>query len=519
MRSLEHKIGQMLLVGFEGLHAPDYILDWLANGQVGGIILFSRNIATPEQVAGLTRTLHEAAREPILIAIDQEGGTVARLREGFTEAPSAMALGAADSEALAEQVAAALGEELVALGINLNLAPVVDLGHDSSNPVIGTRTFGVDEARVGKLACAQVHGYQQAGVAACAKHFPGHGNTPVDSHVSLPVISGPLDFLWQHDLVPFRATAEAGIASVMISHVKFEALDSKYPSTLSPAIITGLLRDEISFEGLAVTDCMEMKAITKNYGSGESAVLAALAGVDAMFFSHTREAQQAAYDALLAAARSGRLPEARIDTAVARVDAFKQQYPTRASRPLETIRTDAHLEVCRQGAEAGTVLIDARPGVFPLKVDDGRQIGLVEFASHLESGILDQGGLTGLGLTLQAAAPGIEHVALNSNAPRAEALDRARVLASEANVLVLATRNAHLNPAQRVLAQELLDSARNTILICLRNPYDVEVLTGADAVLCTSGDSVPSLQAAVDALLGRFTPSASLPVPVEGLPA
>lgn len=517
MLPLSEQVGRMLLVGFEGLHAPDYILDWLAEGRIGGVILFARNVASPQQLAGLTRALQRAAKHPILIAIDQEGGIVARLRDGFSESPGAMALGAANSETLAERVSAALGAELHALGINFNLAPVVDIGHDSSNPVISTRTLGAEAERVSRLAVAEVRGFQSAGVGACAKHFPGHGNTPTDSHVSLPVVSGSLDFLWEYDLVPFRATVDAGVASVMISHVKFEALDPDYPSTLSPAIITGLLRDEIGFEGLIVTDCMEMQAITQNYGAGESAVLAALAGVDAMFFSHTRPNQEAAYEALLRAAESGRLPRVRIEAANARLDAFTHQFPAVEPGSLSAIRRPDHLAVCRAAAEAGTVLIAASAETFPLQPEHQR-IAVIEFASHLETGALDhsQRGATGLGARLHEQAPQITHLALNPADPAPAALEEARRMARDADVTLVATRSAHLVPVQRQIAQELLDSARRSILLCLRNPYDVEVLTGADTVLCTCGDGAPSLEAAVDALLGRYVPAGRLPVPVRG---
>lgn len=514
MSSLREKVGRMLLVGFEGLHPPDHILEWLAEGRTGGVVLFARNVETPAQLAELARSVQAAAKHPPLIAIDQEGGIVARMREGFTESPGAMALGAADSETLAEQVAAALGAELYALGINFNLAPVVDIGHDSSNPVISTRTLGAEAARVSRLAVAQVRGFQSARVAACAKHFPGHGNTPTDSHVSLPVVRGALDVLWEHDLAPFRATVDAGIASVMISHVKFEALDPVYPSTMSPAIITGLLREEIGFEGLIVTDCMEMQAITQNYGAGESAVLAALAGVDAMFFSHTRQNQEAAYDALLHAAESGRLPLAQIDAANARLDAFTRRFPAVEPGDLSAVRRADHLQVCQAAAEAGTVLLTANPDVFPLRPQTQR-IAVIEFASQLETGVLDRSGLTGLGALLHAQAPGIGHIALDPADPQPATLEEARRMARAADVTIVATRSAHLLPRQREIAQEMLRIASKGVLLCLRNPYDVEALTGADAILCTCGDGTPSLQAAVDALLGRFTPVGRLPVPIR----
>jgi beta-N-acetylhexosaminidase len=283
---------------------------------------------------------------------------------------------------------------------------------------------------------------------------------------------------------------------------------------LSPAIITGLLRQEIGFEGVIVTDCMEMRAITQNYGAGESAVLAALAGVDAMFFSHTRQNQAAAYDALLHAAESGRLPLAQIEAANARLDAFTRRFPVAEPGDLSTIRRSDHLYVCQAAAEAGTVLVTATPDVFPLRPQKQR-IAAIEFASSLETGVLDQGGLTGLGTLLRTQVPDIEHIALNAADPQPAALEEARRMAHTADITIVTTRSAHLLPPQCEIAQEILDIASKGILLCLRNPYDIEVLQGADAILCTCGDGAPSLQAAADALLGRFTPAGRLPVPVR----
>ena len=177
-----------------------------------------------------------------------------------------------------------------------------------------------------KLAVAEVRGFQKAGVAACAKHFPGLANTPVDTHEALAVISGSVDYLWDNDMIPFRAAVENGVASVMVSHVLFEDLDAEYPATLSPVLVENLLRKETEFDGLACTDCMEMKAISDNFGTDESAVLAILSGIDLVFFSHTREMQEQAYEALLEACKSGRISSERLDSAVKHIQVVKEQF-------------------------------------------------------------------------------------------------------------------------------------------------------------------------------------------------
>jgi beta-N-acetylhexosaminidase len=511
---LEEKIGQMCFVGFDGIEAPPHILEWLAAGRIGGVILFARNIGTPKQVAALTQSLHEAARYPILIAVDQEGGTVSRLKgKPYTESPGAMALGAADSESLAEDMAAAVGAELRAMGINWNLAPVLDISHNIENASVGTRSLGADTDRVGILGAAQVRGLRRSGIAATAKHFPGIGNTRVDTHVALAVVTGSLDYLWQHDLKPFQVAAAAGVDVIMMSHVRFDELDAQYPSTLSPVVVQQLLRQDIGFDGVACTDCMEMKAITDNFGAGEAAVLAAVAGVDIVFHSHTHYTQTAAYDALLVAARSGRLPESRIDEAFGRIQALKQRYAITEPPRLDQIGSTEHQRIAQKAARAGTVLVKSDRSVFPLPAR--KRIGLVEFASYMDSEVMERGGLSGFASLIQAAVPVIDVVSIPASSGKTASVEDARQLAQDVDVLVLATRNAHLIPEQARLAGVLLELAEQAILVCLRNPYDVSMLPGADTILCTCGDSTPSMQAAVDVLTGRYHPTGRVPVPIS----
>ena len=505
----------MLVVGFHGLEPPDHVLRWLADGRIGGVILFARNVRDPAQVAELTRACREASPRPILVAIDQEGGVVARLREGFTESPGAMALGAAGSEELAEGVSMALGAEMRALGINWNLAPALDLTHNIQNPSVGVRSLGVDPEQVSRLGVAQLRGFQRAGVAATAKHFPGKADTPVDPHVSLPVIDGPLNAMWDTDLVPFRAASEAGVAAMMVTHVQFRALEPDHPSTLSPSIIKGLLREDVGFKGLVSTDCMEMKAVTNRYGPGESAVLAALAGANVTLFSHTIEHQEAAYGALLNAARTGRLPLEEVDFAVERIREVKGRFAITGRPSLEAIRRPEHLEIAVRAARSGTVLLRAGEGVLSKFRNDIRRVALIEFASHLEREVLEKGARTHLASLIQEELLGVEGLWLDAVSPSGGPLAGARALASSSDVLIVATRNAHLIPRQLEIARELLASASESVLLCLRNPYDAGVLKGAEAVICTCGDALPSLEAAAQILAGRFKPTARLPVPLQ----
>ncbi|MBK9123756.1 MAG: beta-N-acetylhexosaminidase [Chloroflexi bacterium] len=511
MDSIEHQMGQRLVVGFHGLTAPDYLLEWLDAGRVGGVILFQRNVDSPEQLAALTRSLHAAARMPLLIGIDQEGGEVARLRGRFTEAPSAMALAAGGGQ-YAEAVAGVLAEEMRALGINWNFAPVLDISHNAANPSLGTRSPGAYPRLVGEIAAAQVVGYQAARVAACAKHFPGLGDTDIDTHVALPSIDTPLDGLIDTDLMPYRAVIEAGVASIMTTHTIFAALDPALPATLSPSIVPALLRQTLGFDGVVTTDCLEMGAITAHHSPAESAALAAAAGVDLILFSHTREVQEEAYRGLVEAARSGRVSEENRTESLRRIQAMKGAYAiTEPPRP-ESIRTEPHVETMISASKAGVQLVRAQ-GVVPLP--EHVSVALVEFPSIHDSDVFDATGHTGLATRLLARRPDATVVALSPSLLD-EDMEEALSAARRAGVTILATRSIHLSPEHIRLAAAVLSAAHISVLVALRNPYDVGVLPEADAALCSFGGAEPQLDAVVGALFGDFVPTGSAPVALGG---
>jgi beta-N-acetylhexosaminidase len=347
-----------------------------------------------------------------------------------------------------------------------------------------------------------VRGFQVGGIATSPKHFPSAGHTSIDTHVALPALDTSLEHLRQIDMMPYRATIAAGAASVMVTHVLYRALDAEYPCTLSPIVVHQLLRGELGYDGVVTTDCLEMQAITNHYGAAESAVLAALAGIDAILFSHTRERQEAAYEALFDAAQSGRLPASIIDNANRRLAAFKERY-VQPRADLSAIRSAEHLALADEAARAGTTLLRAGDAL-PLR---GR-VGVVEFASAFESGIGEVDGLTGFSRLLRERLPDLEVATIYGM----NFADEALALAARVDTLVLATRSAHLNAAKTAFAQQLIDAAKTTILVALRNPHDAVELTGAQAILCTCGDSTPSLGAAVGALVGDYVPTGRLPL-------
>ncbi|MGH7408931.1 MAG: beta-N-acetylhexosaminidase, partial [Candidatus Methylomirabilales bacterium] len=294
-------VGDLFFLGFEGT-APDAALrEWFEAVRPGGVVLFARNIVTPEQVADLTAALQRWRGEsPLLVAVDQEGGRVARFGPPFTVFPGNGALGRAGDVALAERVGRVLGTELKAVGVTLNFAPVLDLRVGPANPVLGERCLGENAEAAAALGAALVRGMQGAGVAATAKHFPGHGGTAVDSHEALPVVPADRGWLTDTALAPFRAAVAAQVASIMTAHVRYPALDPDLPATLSPQILT-LLRRDLGFDGVVISDDLLMQAITKTWPVEEAAVLALEAGADTVLLAADASAQARALAAVQAA--------------------------------------------------------------------------------------------------------------------------------------------------------------------------------------------------------------------------
>ncbi|WP_030489121.1 glycoside hydrolase family 3 protein [Micromonospora chokoriensis] len=311
----------VLQPGFVGTTPPLWVCRWLGEG-LGSVVLFARNVVDTEQVAALTATLR-AERPDVIVAIDEEAGDVTRLESVHgSSRPGNFALGAVDDTELTEAVARDLGAELAAAGVTLNYAPDADVNSNPANPVIGVRSFGADPALVARHTAAWVRGLQAGGVAACAKHFPGHGDTRVDSHHDLPRITADRDRLDACELAPFRAAVAAGVQAVMTGHLLVPALDPYLPATLSQRILSGLLRDEMGFSGVVVTDAVEMRAVTDQYGFAGATVRALAAGADAICIGGERAGEQDARelrDAIVAAVVSGELPEERLAEAAKRV--------------------------------------------------------------------------------------------------------------------------------------------------------------------------------------------------------
>jgi beta-N-acetylhexosaminidase len=331
MKDIVRRVGQRFMVGFEGLAASADVKALVREFGVGHVVLFKRNVAGPEQVADLVRELQSTARDaghdrPLLVAVDQEGGRVARLKEPWTVWPAARAVGKVGSEETARRMAEALAEELKACGIRYDFAPCVDVDTNPKNPVIGDRSFGDDPDLVGRLGAAMIRGFQENGVVACAKHFPGHGDTDVDSHLDLPSVEHPRARLENVELRPFRKAIEAGVASVMVSHLLVREIDDALPATLSPKVVKGLLREELGYAGVVVTDALEMKALANHWTPAQISVLAAKAGCDLLALCSGHDAQVEAMESLIRALEAGEIPFKEAEAAEGRVRALKERF-------------------------------------------------------------------------------------------------------------------------------------------------------------------------------------------------
>jgi beta-N-acetylhexosaminidase len=348
LREIRRHAGRFVIAGFAGHSAPDDLRRLAAEFDLAGVIYFTRNIAGPEQLAELSRECAALARDwPFWVSVDQEGGRVARLKSPFTIWPPAATLGRSGDDALAARYAAALAAELLSVGINLDWAPVLDVHSNPANPVIGDRSLSPDPAAVARLGAIVIRTMQDAGVAACGKHFPGHGDTSVDSHDAMPVVDHERRRLDAVELVPFRAAIDAGVAAIMTAHVLVPEIDSRHIGTFSRRLVTDILKTELGFGGVVASDDLGMKAVSSSTPLPEAAVSAIKAGCDlALLCNSTQEEQWVAIEALIRAVESGEITQTRVDDAWKRQRLIKERFrPAPVTPPLDRVGCEAHLAV------------------------------------------------------------------------------------------------------------------------------------------------------------------------------
>jgi beta-N-acetylhexosaminidase len=495
---------RLVLVELPGPELDAETRAFLSARPLGGAVLFRRNLRSAAHAAELCRELHTLVPDPIL-SIDQEGGSVVRLPE-LPVAPSAMALGAADDPALTEAVGAAMGRSLRPLGVNLNFAPVADVNVNAENPVIGPRAFGSDPALVARHVRAFVRGQQAAGVAACAKHFPGHGDTRVDSHLALPVLDCSLERLERVELPPFRAALEAGCATVMPGHLLVPALDSR-PATVSRVILQDLLRHKLGFEGAVVTDALNMGGILSGFGP-RAAAEAIAAGADLVLVLGERALQQESLAELQRAVRDGRIAPERLAEALGRVDALRRRFPSvpQAAAP----DPGAEVLVAEAASRALTAWGDPAPvgrdePLLLVASSSGGQHGPASLAATDREPVTAE--LYGL---LQQAYPGCRLYLY----PAADPLRRAAELLDEcrraSRVLWLSASPVRPSADERELARRIVRLGASMLHLAVYSPY--ALLDVPAPALVTYGFRQPSLRALVQALPSPQSCTGRLPI-------
>ncbi|MBC5799271.1 MAG: beta-N-acetylhexosaminidase [Candidatus Eremiobacteraeota bacterium] len=519
MSELERLAGSVLCTGAPLPDSDDAAFERLQRLGPGAVVLFARDVASVETTRSLVQRLRAALEHdaPLSICVDQEGGRVARIGTPHPM-PSMMTLGAAGDPVLAQRAGAAIAATVGSIGANVDFAPVLDLALEPESTVIGTRAFGDDPGAVAALGAAVVRGLQAAGIVAVVKHFPGHGATADDSHVALPVIDSDLATLRARDLVPFRAAFAAGARAVMTAHVRVTAFDDERPATQSPRLLRGLLRDELGFEGVCFTDCLEMAGAAEPFGGAVRAgVLALEAGADVLLVSHTLAVAEALRDALVAAVCSGDLPRARLEEAAERVRTFR--FGHRAA-PMPDVPTAAESDtIAREVAARGIAIVRGH-----LRIAPDVPVTIVSFegasGDGVAQGAAERPSLSAalrrrrvrselLRVPLEPDAAMIEQLVAVLEAQRAQGPRTCIVLA----------RRAHLYPGQRRAVDAVLGASPEAFIVSAREPFDVPAFGRARTVACTFGDESTNIEALAGVLFGARTADGRIPLAFARVPA
>ncbi|MDQ0219884.1 glycoside hydrolase family 3 protein [Peribacillus cavernae] len=529
--TVEEKVGQMLMPDFRtynGKNVTEMLpeIDALVKKyHLGGVILFRENVDTTEQTARLVADYQDSSEKfGILLSIDQEGGIVTRLQSG-TDFPGNMALGATRSEEITRKVGNAIGEELNSLGINTNFAPVFDVNNNPDNPVIGVRSFGEDPELVAKFGVAYTQGLQESGVSATAKHFPGHGDTAVDSHLGLPEVPHDKERLKEVELYPFQKAMDAGIDAIMTAHVTFPKIDDTkaiskkdgteiaVPATLSYKVLTELMREEMGFDGVITTDALNMNAIADHFGAVDAAIRAVKAGSDLVLMPVGLEAVA---EGLLKTVKTGEIPEERINASVKRIltlkvkrGIFKSESSIDNEKKMENARqvvgSEQHKQVEREAAERSITLVK-NDNALPLNLDDTEKVVVVgnTYLDPLAQSVQSHHSNT----TVMKA----------SNVLAGDQLDELK----SASAVIIGTYTFNVSgrasdSAQMKMVNQIIEEVEAPVIaLGIRNPYDIMAFPKVDAYLAQYSFRTASFEASAKTIFGKNNPTGKLPVTIPG---
>jgi beta-N-acetylhexosaminidase len=509
-----------LMIAFVGTELPGSAARRINEQGVAGVTLFRvHNIADPPQVRRLTAAIQEArpaGAPPVLVAADQEGGQLVGLGEGTTQFAGAMALGATADEELAERVAGATARELRALGVNVNYAPVCDVANNPANPALGIRSFGDDPEAVGKLAAATVRGLQAEGVAATAKHFPGAGDTAADPHHELPLVPRTNAQLAERELVPFRAALEAGARVVMTGHFELPG-QNDLPTSLSAAVLRDLLRGQLHFEGVTVSDALDMHALAQGSAQIVDAVAALRAGEDVLLGTADEPALQRLEEGLAQAQRRGLIDADDDAAANRRLGELRGWLGRYDQPPLDVVGCAEHQALAAELARRSITLVRNDDRLLPLKPAADARIAVVQtMPADLTPADTSSTVPPALASALRRRLAGVQEILLPAAPGEADIAGLSERLATF-DLVVVGTVSANLQPAQAALAAAALASGKPTVTLALRTPWDLPAYPSARTHICSYGILPPSIEALAAALLGEAPFGGRLPVDIAGL--
>lgn len=491
---LKNKIGQLFILGYQGEEPSDEFLSFVEEWQIGGVIVFARNITDPEKLPFHLKKISEASGQPIFTAIDQEGGLVMRILSKGSLFPSAMGLAAAADESLTYDCYRAIAREMLSLGLNWNLAPVLDINHPD-NPGIGARSFGEDADTVSRFGVQAIKGLQSAGVMACAKHFPGKGRAKVDSHLSLPVILQSADELRRTELYPFKKAIEAKVEAIMTAHVFFPAFEEakNLPATLSKPVLTDLLRSEMGFDGIIVTDDLEMGAITESFGIAQAASLSFHAGSDLLLICHSLDQQKLAAEMLLNQLKNESTTGMRLVESLARIKLARQKI----GQPSISQLKSEHASLIRKLHHQSVKIISKSSDLLPFNPANDNEVlfccpkvaSLVQVEEEHQSDSLVK--------IIREHFPASAQVVFEpkDSAEKIIGIIERSAKANNSKRLVFFSYNAHLLEGQLRAAQHFSTMTQNFCVAALRNPYDLNKIIKAELKIAAYSFRTPAVEA------------------------
>lgn len=496
--TIKEMLGQKLIFGFHGTELSPEFISLIREYKIGNVILFLRNVASADQLRTLCSQIQKLILEetgyPAFIVIDQEGGMVTRLPQDAVNVPGAMALAATGDPENARKASEITIRQLRGLGANFNMAPVLDVNNNPRNPVIGVRSFGDCTDAVSAFGVASAKPYEGSGILCCGKHFPGHGDTAVDSHLGIPKVEKTEEELEQLELIPFRRAVEAGIPAIMISHVMFPNIESEnVPCTMSRRIVTDLLKKKMGFDGLVLTDCMEMLAIQDHYGTPEGCVAAIKAGVDLAEISSTIALEWGAAKLVNEAAQRGEFDMEEIKASVEKILEYKKKICFEIDPVL------CNLEEDRKAAAAmARQAITCCAGSAPLADEKTFFCGCADYRA---SGAGNEDGSAGTFVDFMCKAFGAQGV-VTSKDPDAAEIAAVAAQAAQFDQIILNTCNGHLFQGQIALAKALAETGKPLTVVALRNPYDIPMLPACKCRIAAYDYSTPAFQALEEVFRG-----------------